>query len=382
MSRVDALPADDLLAVDFTDQLRPLEMVYFLLDVGDGDSQLLLLPEDAEGHRAAVVVDVASAPKVLGLVSELEAAGLLRRPSQRRRFPLVVATHPHQDHIRGLPRLLRKLGDDIEELWHPGYYTANRAFVETMAELDATRPGPRPRVVLPTSGTVRHLGPVTVTVLSPSVGLRSRFDTHGVDVNDASITVMVEYPAGRVLRPDQPGAPRRTLPRRTSRRLLLGADAQHASWAQVTIDFPALRPDRSWIARHMAERGLLDQLRADVLKVPHHASKHGTTLELVERVRPALCLVSSVTEGGHYGFPHAMAMEALREARQPTAATGRNRNPDWDLGIHVTGARDTAGRRLGSIAVVVPPTGRMRLLRFGDGPGDVLALANAREWRP
>jgi beta-lactamase superfamily II metal-dependent hydrolase len=39
-----------------------------------------------------------------------------------------------------------------------------------------------------------------------------------------------------------------------------------------------------------------------VLKVSHHASKHGVNLELVERIKPALTLVSSVAAAGRTAF--------------------------------------------------------------------------------
>ena len=79
-----------------------------------------------------------------------------------------------------------------------------------------------------------------VTVVAPGVGLRTRFDTYGVQVNDASIVLMVEYPAQRVyVEPDPANTGRvdRGMTRPRSWRLLLGADAQFTSWAQSAVDF-------------------------------------------------------------------------------------------------------------------------------------------------
>jgi hypothetical protein len=56
-------------------------------------------------------------------------------------------------------------------------------------------------------------------VVGPGVGLRTRFDTYGVGVNDASITLMVDYPAARVYTEVYPADParqnRRELPGRS-----------------------------------------------------------------------------------------------------------------------------------------------------------------------
>lgn len=381
MTRLRPLPASRLVEVPFPD-VHSDDLVYFVLNVGDGDCQLLLLPAGRDGHRRALIVDVASAPKMLALIRKLRSVELLGEPGgPQRPFPLVVGTHPHDDHIGGMPRLLRELRGQVDEYWHPGYYIGKKSFVNTMNELAADADHPRPALGLPTSGTVRVYDSVAVTVLAPSISLRSRFDTYGVDINDSSISLMVEYPVSRAVQPAAAHEPRRSLPRRTNRRLLLGADAQHASWAHVTVDFPALRPSEAAIGRQLAERGVLDQLRADVFKVPHHASKHGVVLELVERVAPTLSVVSSVYGGGSYLFPHDLAMDALREASQPVAGTGDPRESDWDLGIHVTGASDDAGVCLGSMAIVVPLRGKIRLIRFGDRPTEQVDFGRARQWQ-
>ncbi|HEY5979809.1 MAG TPA: hypothetical protein VIT41_09255 [Microlunatus sp.] len=371
-------------ALDLGDQ----DLVYFLLNVGDGDAQVVLLPPVA-GERQALIIDARSGWKTLGLLDELRALGVFGVRSEPRRTPLValvVATHPHADHIAGLPAILRACRGDIAEFWHPGYAMPSAAFTETMAELDATSTEPRPMVSLPTAGVTRYYGGAAVTVLSPAVALRARFDTLGVDPNDASITLMVEFPSSRiVLDPMASTVERRRLFGErgvSSHRLLLGADAQSLAWAHVAVDFPPLVTAHSALARELRDRGHADGLSATVFKVPHHASKHGVTLELMERVSPALSLISSVGGRGSYGFPHQLALEQIREAKQSIATTPQlARRPDWRLGMHYTCAEE-GGRPLGSIAIVCTAGKRtMRVYRFGDGPTDRLQLADSRRFR-
>ena len=91
-----------------------------------------------------------------------------------------------------------------------------------------------------------------------------------------------------------------------------------------------------------------------------------------------MCLISSVGGGGKYNFQHAVSMEAIREAMQPIGSTGGTRRADHQLNIHHTHGVDTNGDHLGSIALVMSPTGRKRhIWRFRDGPGDAITLAGA-----
>ncbi|MGH8913774.1 MAG: hypothetical protein ACRDZM_04565, partial [Acidimicrobiia bacterium] len=46
-------------AASLLGEIEPFHLVYFLLNVGDGDSQVLLLPEDPSGNRQIIVMDAA-----------------------------------------------------------------------------------------------------------------------------------------------------------------------------------------------------------------------------------------------------------------------------------------------------------------------------------
>jgi beta-lactamase superfamily II metal-dependent hydrolase len=361
------VPASLFRGGDFVADIDAEDAVYFLLNVGDGDTQLIVLPE-FRGVRRALVVDVATTAKLPGLIEELASTTLFPAGS---RFSIVVGTHPHDDHIRGMPAFIDRFGDLIDEYWEPGYYHPTKAFFETMRALEDRGI----RQLQPTSGTTRFLGTGKVTVLAPAIGLRNRFDSYGVEINNASLSLMVEAPASRYLERDRE---RRYVRRPDTNKLLLGADAQTLSWGQVLQDFPQLVPESSPVAKLLREALGSDPLKADVFKIPHHASKRGVNLELVEAVDPKMCLISSVGGGGKYNFPHAVSMEAIREAMQPIGSTGGTRSADHVIHIHHTHGLDTDGRPLGSIALVMSPTGRKRRLwRFRDGPGDAIALAGA-----
>lgn len=371
-------------------------LVYFLLNVGDGDSQVILLPDwnpptrgdgedaDAPHRRRVLVVDAATTKKVPRLLEALAEAGLVDR-TQDQLFPLVVGTHPHSDHIGGMPEFLREYGDQVSQFWEPGYYHPSGGFVETMVALEDH---PNVRHLQPTSGTSCFIDSVKVSVLTPGINLRGRFDTYGVEINDASLTIRIEFPTTRIARePDADGTSENRIYLKLDApwALILGGDAQTTAWAQAAVDFPQLhREHNPALYRSLRAAVGADQLSAHILKVPHHASKRGINLELMERIKPRLTLISSVAGGGRYNFPHPVSVEAIREALEPigTKSDGQ-RSKDNQLGIYYTGAHTTLGGDVvpaGSIAVLVPPKrgSRLRVWRFHDGPKDAVDFSKAR----
>jgi hypothetical protein len=354
-------------------------LFYFLFNIGDGDTQLILLPAetDAGGEtpsRRALVVDVGTTEKLPGFVESLAGEEILIQ--RKDLFPIVIGSHPHDDHIGGMPEFIDRLGDYISEYWEPGYYHPTPAYIETMRALEM-----RPHIVQtqPTSGMSRFVGKVKLTTLSPGIGLRNRFDSYGTTINDASIALKIEFPASRVV---QQGVNRAYLRLNDPWAIVLGADAQTTSWAQATVDFPQLHSGpRSAVYQELRKAMGADWLKAQIFKVPHHASKHGVNIELVERMGPKLALISSTGGAGRYGFPHHLAVEAIREGMEPTTS-GNKRSDDHAIGIHYTSAIDARKAKLGSIALMVPPKrgSALRMWRLGDAPGERIDLSNAREY--
>src|SRR4051812_26674068 len=368
----------------FLEACRPSDLVYFALNVGDGDTQLLLLPEHGPGQRRVVVVDCIQAKKLFALLEALtdEDKGLIPERVESL-LALVVATHPHDDHIAGMEALLHRFGKKhVREFWEPGYYHPSAAYLGMMRELEG-------RDVLhlqPASGTTRYLGQVKFTVLAPGVALRSQFDSYGVDINNASIALKLDYPAARTIEKPK----KRSLSKGHSMQtLILGADAQTRSWAQVLVDFPQLGPHNTEVTRALRGAGGYEPLAADVFKVPHHGSKHGLNLELVEQVMPAVSIVSSVHDAGKYGFPHAVTQAALREALDPISSkpAGSDHKSDAELGILYTSSAEQRdgkpdpSKPLGTVALLLGGGSRREIWRFGDGEEDPIDLTAGRRMR-
>ena len=361
----------------FVESWKPTDLVYLTLNVGDGDTQLLLLPEDRGGRRRAVVVDCIAAEKLFALLEALVEAGALRQVEPL--IALVVATHPHNDHISGMSRLLRRFGPDhVGEFWEPAYYHPSAAYLEMMTALEDLDHIPH---LQPASGTARYMSLVKITVLAPGVALRSRYDSYGVNINNSSIALKVDFPAARTF---QRGPDRSYVRLPTMQTLILGADAQTESWGQVMTDFPQLGPTSTAVTKALRRARGYEPLNASVFKVPHHGSKHGLNLELVETIKPAVSIVSSVREGGKYEFPHELTQLALREALDPVSSRpGSKHRTDPDLNILYTGSRALDGRgrprgALGTIGIVIGAGGSRAIWRLGDEPDERVDLSAAR----
>jgi len=377
-----ALDASKFEVADFVASIQPHELVYFLTNIGDGDAQLIVLPEDPDQHtRRALIVDAGRQQKLPRLLDTLRGHGLLpANPTDPNHLAdgaiaIVVATHPHHDHIAGLPELLHDYGRAIWELWDSGYYHTGPDYHDTMTELEAL---PNCVFVQPSSGMRRWIGDVAITVLSPSIQLKNRFDSYGIDINNSSISLRLEFPAARVIQRNE----NRELvdTKTTSNVLILGADAQTLSWAYVLDDFPELPAQPTAANRALRAATGKDHLAGQTFKISHHGSKHGINLELIERVDPALTLISSVGGGGKYNFPHSVAQNLIREALSPNEGTGTPTHNDAELGIFYTCDLDTNQDPCGTIAVVIGAKQR-QLWRMYDRPDEAIDFAKARRWK-
>lgn len=349
---------------------RSEHLILLSLNVGDGDGHVLLLPQVA-GRRRAVIVDVVDANKLHHLLVHLSATPLLETTVSDP-IALVVATHPHDDHIRGMATFLRTHAASIDEVWEPGYYHPTDAYFEMMAALEDSPL----RHLQPASGTVRWLDTAKLTVLAPGVALKSRYDSYGIEINDSSIVLKVDFPAARVIRRENKD---RTYLRPPSQTVILGADAQTTSWAQVVQDFPQLGPDKTAVSQALRMQNGVEPLSAGVFKVPHHGSKRGLNFELVEDITPRVTLFSCGRDKGKYFFPHTITQEIVREALQPIATSPEDdRKSDLELGIHYTGSQIDGGESAGSIGVLIAPSGRRQVWRFMDRRDVMVDLARGR----
>ena len=272
-----------------------------MLDVGQGDA---ILVESRGGAR--MLVDGGPDPDRL-LVALDE-----RVPPWDRRIDIIVLTHPHEDHVAGLVRVLERYR--VGRVFEPGMHGPGPGWAAWDAALGH---GP-PRATLATGARLR-LDEISLTALWPDPGVPTEPAATGRGINDTSIVLLGEA---------------------NGRRFLLTGDAED------DVD-PAL------LARGLPA--------IDVLKVAHHGSATATSAPLLAALRPTLALIS-VGADNDYGHParstagKAARHRGARPAHRPRRDGGGGAAPDG-LRVRTTDPRQPAAAATPEIPARVALTG-------------------------
>jgi competence protein ComEC len=289
-----------------------------VLDVGQGDA---ILVEGGRGGR--MLVD--GGPDPDRLLVELDR----RLPPWDRRIDILVLTHPHEDHVAGMPLLLERyrIGRIYETGMRgpgPGY----RAFARELADGRTT-----PHGILATGARIA-LDDIRFRVLWPDPGrVPLEPPDGGRSINDVSVVLLGEV-AGR--------------------RFLLTGD--------VEDDVDPI----------IAARGLPP---VDILKVAHHGSATASTPAFLDRVEPKVAIVSAGA-GNPYGHPARSTIDRLeatgaRVLRTDTdGSVAVSIDATGTIGVTTTGARRTS--------LAAPVTEELALARVAlpATPGAPIRLAS------
>jgi len=256
--------------------------IYFLA-VNDADSIVLELPfNKVKGKREYIIIDSGVGGKTTQCLEYLDAK-IIR---------LMVLTHPHSDHYIGLESVLRfceQKNIEVQEFWDSGFRSNKQSWIDLITVLESKDDI---RFSTPSSGFTTTYGDVTITVLAPSIYLKNRYDTYGVDRNNASIVLKVEY---------------------DKHTIILAGDAEWDSWAKITEEFPYFKKNENPDSMIKVEEGF-NPIKCDVLKVAHHGSKHGTSLQAIERLHPKYAVIScGALDTGKFSFPDNLTIDILND---------------------------------------------------------------------
>ncbi|MEV7807782.1 ComEC/Rec2 family competence protein [Microbispora sp. NPDC088329] len=293
-----------LVAMPVVSPWPPPGWLLVVCDVGQGDALVL-----AAGPGRAVVVDAGPQPGPADRC--LRALGV-------RQVPLVVLTHPHLDHVGGLPGVLRRRAVGAVVV-SPGRVPEGEAG-RVSAQLRTARI-PEWQAV---PGMRWRFGPSEITVVAPEPGVAPQGTGEGATANNASVVLLVRWsgpptaprdppPVAHGVAPVQGAAAARGAAAVPAVPRVSGAPGAPAGPGALPASGPILGAallagDLETEAQEALVRCGLP--RVDVLKVPHHGSSRQAPAFLAATgARAALISVGAVND---YGHPAPLTLRRLR----------------------------------------------------------------------
>lgn len=227
------------------------------IDVGQADSILIQMPSGD-----TMLIDAGNVADGDVIVNYLKSQGV-------KKIDILVATHPHEDHIGGMVAVLGAFA--VGRVWDSGYNHGSKTqqvFLETVKNKNLQYGKPK-------RGYTRDIGQVHIAVLAPGPTFITGTDS---DANNNSLVLRITF--GEVS-------------------MLFTGDMEKEE--RATID--------KWP-------------KSNVLKVAHHGSKNGTDTDFSNAVSPIYAIISYGLDNP-YGHPHSEAVNALSEAGSQIYSTGQ-----------------------------------------------------------
>ena len=261
-----------LLAVFELPGSSPPGLSLYAFDTGQGDAFLFRLPDGKN-----VLVDAGTGDFAAGLVARLKSLGV-------RKIDIAVATHPHEDHIGGMPAVLETF--PVERFWDSGYTHGSPLQRKVLTILR----GKHVKFERPQAGYREMLGDVMAEVLAPV----KQISKTSSDANNNCLVLRISY--GNIS-------------------FLMTGDMETEQRKSVK-KFP----------------------RSTVLKIAHHGSANGTDARLMREVSPD-AVIFTYGKGNSYGHPHSAVVEIVRKSGTRSYATA-----DGEIMMNTDGRKLTVKR--------------------------------------
>ena len=227
----------------------PGRLIARFLDVGQGDSELIQLP-DGE----TILID--SGDRGAHTNELLGKYGV-------RQIDLIIATHPHADHIGDMREVMRQF--NVKEFWDAGFAYSTKTYTDLLQDIKDRGV----RFLTPKQGESRRFGEVVLEVLHPGLELPDN------NPNNASVVIRLTF---------------------GSKRFLFTGDTEVESWKQML-------------------QSETESLGADLLKGAHHGSSNGTSEAVLNAVRPSVYTISCAS-GNDFHHPQPAVMKLLDRHRE------------------------------------------------------------------
>jgi len=214
------------------------------INVGQGDS--ILIQQD--GHN--MLIDAGTNAVESAVVNYLKSKGITR-------LDYVIGTHPHEDHIGGLDKVIDNF--TVDKFIMPKVTHTTQTFKDVITA--AQNKGLK--ITVPTVGDKYSLGVADFTILAPNNSSYS-------NLNNYSVVIKLKF---------------------GNRSFIFTGDAESLSEGEI-------------LAKQL-------DITGDVLKLGHHGSKTSTTQSFLNKVNPKYAVVSC-GKNNSYKHPHQETLNKLK----------------------------------------------------------------------
>lgn len=226
------------------------KLVIHYIDVGQGDCELIQI------NNKNLLIDAGTTESTNTVIDYLKKQGITK-------LDYVIATHPHEDHIGGMAKVIKSF--DIGSFYAPAITTNTKTFENMVSALKKKNM----KIQTAKSGVSLDLGINTECIFLAPVSKKYTDN----DLNLYSAVVKITY---------------------GTTKFLFTGDAQKLNEKEMT--------DKNF------------DISADVLKVGHHGSHTSTSTEFLNKVSPKIAIISCGVNND-YGHPHKETLDSLKKAK-------------------------------------------------------------------
>lgn len=259
------------------------------LNVGQGDSTLLVIPE-GDNYKFMLVDCNIDENK-----NEIDLVKMFKNLLGKEKLDYFLNTHPHKDHLEGIEDVHKEIG--IKEVWHSGHKPKGK-HSEEYKQLKSVIDDIGEKNVFEYSGTrslntldkgERKLGDITYHVIAPAEHVCEDIEEGTADQQYARIHEycgVIKFSYGE-----------------TPKSILITGDAEHDAWSKHITDY------------HKKD------LKSEVLSASHHGSRtffmekeNGEAYtEHIENIAPDYIIVSAPKQkDSPHDHPHDDAMKLYK----------------------------------------------------------------------
>ena len=267
------------------------ELQVHVLDVGpvDGDSILIISPTGT-----SVLIDAGDANKGKVVLDALKRYNV-------QQLDYFIATHPHPDHIGGADEVFK-----ATKVLHVIDNGAEPDVPESLLPKPAVKPSAKKPV------PEKKAPPLKANSVTKFFDeYKEAITQSGASYEKAQAGTKYDIGGGARLTVLAP-----TEPLFTRDQIKTGGNLPNANSIVLRLDYGDFSMLLTGDAEEQSEHRMLSKeanVRATVLKVSHHGSKYATAQDFVDRVKPAVAIISC-GEWNRYGHPAQNVLDRLKSA--------------------------------------------------------------------